>query len=100
MKGFSILDKKGNIKEEYLLTENLKKYLSLEEFKKLAYELTPILRRRKKDLKIHSFTLNSGSVLQVGFRYLHNSKYEIFLIAHIPLHMKSIFNIPSIKHKS
>jgi len=99
MQGFSILDKKGIVKEVYLLAENLKKYLSPEEFKKLAYELTPILRR-KKDLDIHSFTLDSGSVLQVGFRHLYNSEYEIFLIAHIPAHMKSIFNIPSVKHKS
>lgn len=48
MKGFSILDKKGNVKEKYFLTDNLKKYLSLEEFKKLAYELTPILRKEKR----------------------------------------------------
>jgi hypothetical protein len=96
MKGFSIIDKKGIVKERYLLAHNLKKYLSMNDFKRLAYELTPILRRRKKDLQIYSFTLDSGAIFQIGFRSLIKSDYEIYLIAHIPAALKSFFNKASL----
>jgi len=92
MTGFCTLDKKGKVKEKYFLTGNLKKYLSMDEFKKLSYALTPILQRRKKDLKMYDFVLNSGAILHVGFRHLINNEYEIYLMAHISAIMKDMFN--------
>ena len=100
MKWFSIMDKKGVIKENYFYEFNLKNYLSKEELKRLAYELTPILRRRKRDLHIYSFTLNTGAILQVGFRSLVKIDYEIFLIAHIPASLKSFFNKSDLAKKA
>ena len=93
MEGFSILDKKGCVKEKYFFAENFKMFLCMEELKKLAKELTPILRKKKEDLKIYSFSLEAGSVLQIGFRHLSSSDYEIFVLAYIPASMKGMFNI-------
>ena len=93
MKGFSTLDKKGRVKENYFYADNFKEYLCMNELKKLAYELTPVLRKRKEDLKIYSFSLEAGSVLQIGFRHLCNSDYEIFVLAHIPASIKGMFNL-------
>jgi len=94
--GFSILDKKGVPCEKYFLTHNLKNYLSMDEFKKLAYALTPILRKRKIDLTNYSFVLDSGAITQIGFRNIAKGEYEIFLIAHIPASLKSFFSDASL----